>query len=771
MWHVFHFLLKHDLDIKIMKITIFKIFTQVIGYRTLPEILKAIQQGAYGEVVNAVRRAVERGDKKGADEIKKTLHAFTVSGRFENGRTMERLKEYHPFLVLDIDKLKEEELNRVSKAVRELPYTHSCFLSPSGNGCKIIVKVNSNQSQHRSAFIQVSAYYEKKLRTKIDPSGKDITRLCFFSFDKEAYLNPESKIFQVKETVVKAQPFQSGLKEAKIAIPVNQEFRFRKIELKDPLGKCLRFTQQKTNYVEGNRNNFIYLFASNCNREGISENDTLNFAMQKFDLPQSEIKDTIASSYRHHLLEFGKQTHEYKIKKIEKDDTKIHLLDSLKSTPRIPDKVYRLLPDLLKRGSQVFDEKRERDVFLIGALSVLSGALTKVEGLYDGCVTYPNLFSFIVAPAASGKGVLKFAKMLGAAFHKKLLNENKERYKDYEMDLMDYQMKLTDYKKRKTRTIPDAPEKPARNLLFIPANSSSAMIIQQLKESNGWGVLCESEADTLGNVLKQDWGGYSDLLRKVFHFESISYSRKGNDEYHEISNPRLSVAISGTPNQVLGLIPSAEDGLFSRFIFYVFNVEPTWKKQSLRKGRKNLTAFFTDLSNEVLELLEWLEEHPTKIDLSEAQWIFFDEVLEKMLMETSSLDGEEVLSTVKRLGVILFRIVMVISAIRKYESKEDIEDWICHDDDFQMAMTMIEIFWKHSILLFEHLPKSKQLKMNKLPNGKKLFYQKLPESFKRNEAQTIGESLGLKSRTIDKYLKLFLENLLEQPDYGLYKKI
>ena len=165
------------------QITIFRNFTQVIGSRTLPEILKAIQQGVYQEEVLAVRRAVQRGDQKIADETKKQLHAFTISGRFEGGRTMERLKEYHPLVILDIDKLMGGELERVSKLVRELPYTQVCFLSPSGNGCKIIVKVNSNQSQHLSAYIQVSEFYERKLNVKIDQSGKDITRLCFFSFD------------------------------------------------------------------------------------------------------------------------------------------------------------------------------------------------------------------------------------------------------------------------------------------------------------------------------------------------------------------------------------------------------------------------------------------------------------------------------------------------------------------------------------------------------------------------------------------------------------
>jgi len=202
---------------------------------------------------------VQRGDRKVADESKRQLHAFTVSGQFEGGRTKERLKEYNPFVILDIDKLERDDLERVSNAVLGLHYTHASFLSPSGNGCKIIVRVNSNQSQHLSAYIQVSEFYEKKLNIKIDKSGKDITRLCFFSYDENLFYNPKSKIFEVKETMVK-----SLFEKPKNVVSLPKESG-SKIE------QCLVFTKKKSQYIEGNRNNFVYLFASNCNREGILE--------------------------------------------------------------------------------------------------------------------------------------------------------------------------------------------------------------------------------------------------------------------------------------------------------------------------------------------------------------------------------------------------------------------------------------------------------------------------------------------------------------------
>jgi hypothetical protein len=357
------------------------------------------------------------------------------------------------------------------------------------------------------------------------------------------------------------------------------------------------------------------------------------------------------------------------------------------------------------------------------------------------------------------------------SIHKKLLEETASEIRNYKQALRDFEMEVSDYKKRKLKHFPEEPEPPKRQALFIPANNSSAMIIQQLKQSGGWGVLCESEADTLGNVLKQDWGGYSDLLRKVFHFETVSYSRKGGNEFFEIESPRLSVAISGTPNQVMGLIPSIEDGLFSRFIFYLFNVKPHWKKHSQLQNRKVLTHHFLELSEKVNQMLEWLDQYPTEVELNFEQWVFFDEVFGRIFLETHALDGEELLSTIKRLGVIMFRIIMVLSVIRKYESKQTVSKMICHDDDFHMAITLVETYWRHSIFLFEKLPDKKQVKYREVPNLKKVFFEKLPSEFKRVEAGKIGLEMQVSERTVTRYLKRWIAlKLLEQPRRGVYIK-
>ncbi|HAH23070.1 MAG TPA: DNA primase, partial [Prolixibacteraceae bacterium] len=84
----------------------------------------------------------------------------------------------------------------------------------------------------------------------------------------------------------------------------------------------------------------------------------------------------------------------------------------------------------------------------------------------------------------------------------------------------------------------------------------------------------ETEGDTLAQAFKSDYGNYSDGFRKAFHHETISYYRRTDREFVEIDNPCLSTVLSSTPKQVAILIPNAENGMLSRFIFYHMNIKP-----------------------------------------------------------------------------------------------------------------------------------------------------------------------------------------------------
>ena len=120
-------------------------------------------------------------------------------------------------------------------------------------------------------------------------------------------------------------------------------------------------------------------------------------------------------------------------------------------------------------GSQAFDDKRERDVFLTGAIAILSGCLPNVVGEYARETVYPNLFAFVIAPAASGKGALKFAKNLGDKYQDHLLECHKVAKEQYEAELAEHKAAQRDRKKGEPVNT-EEPEKPPFKVAFIPAN-------------------------------------------------------------------------------------------------------------------------------------------------------------------------------------------------------------------------------------------------------------------------------------------------------------
>ncbi len=178
-------------------ISVFKKIVKNEGVRTLPKIVTGIRGRHFSKVVTQIRKAVERGDKEETAKLKKDLLGFTVSGEFSGGRRMEFLKEYNPLVVLDIDKLEKAVLVDVVAKIKKIEFTKVAFISPSGRGVKIIVSVDSEVQDHRLAYKQVADFYEEVLGVEIDRSGKDVTRLCFMSYDPKIYFNPESEVFRV----------------------------------------------------------------------------------------------------------------------------------------------------------------------------------------------------------------------------------------------------------------------------------------------------------------------------------------------------------------------------------------------------------------------------------------------------------------------------------------------------------------------------------------------------------------------------------------------
>ena len=190
-------------------VTIFKNFNEVVEHKTIPTILDEIKTGKYLHAIVYLRKSLLENKLEAYNKAKKSLPAFTPSGKFIDGRKLELLEGYSNFMILDIDKLEPEALQKAIEIVKNCEFTYASFISPSGNGLKILVKTENLKTEHKETFLLIQTHYEALLNLEIDKSGKDISRLCFYSHDENLYLNVDSKVFKIKseiEVIAKSEP-------------------------------------------------------------------------------------------------------------------------------------------------------------------------------------------------------------------------------------------------------------------------------------------------------------------------------------------------------------------------------------------------------------------------------------------------------------------------------------------------------------------------------------------------------------------------------------
>jgi len=431
------------------------------------------------------------------------------------------------------------------------------------------------------------------------------------------------------------------------------------------------------------------------------------------------------------------------------------------NTPQLPPEIYSNLPEILQESADLFQDSVEKDVFLIGAIAVLSGCLPNIQGIYFDEPCTAHLFAFITAPAGSGKGKMKWSKYFGQAIHDHMTEQSRSDRAAFESELEQYNNLTKAQRQGALR-----PEEPPRKMFFIPANSSSSAFIQALSDNNFSGVLFETEADTLADTFKQEWGNFSDVLRKAFHHESTSMFRRKDNEFIEIRDPHIAIALSGTPKQVHNMMPDVENGLFSRFLFYAFEDNSDFKNPFISHRPVNYTDFFREKATVIFDLHHQLKNlrEPVSFQLTDEQGHQFTELFNTMLLRNKLLLGRDFDANIKRLGLITFRVAMILSALRILEEGELPNPMICSDLDFQSAMIIATTLEKHAIAVFQNLPN------NELKGAKLKFFEKLPPQFDRQGYLKVAEELGIHPKTAEKYIGQFKPKLLHH-EHNQYSKL
>ncbi|MCJ7934743.1 MAG: YfjI family protein [Chryseobacterium sp.] len=420
----------------------------------------------------------------------------------------------------------------------------------------------------------------------------------------------------------------------------------------------------------------------------------------------------------------------------------------------IKEGVYRRLPKILQNITNPFTG-RERDIILTSSIGVLSACLPNLYGIYDGDKIYSNLYVMIIAPAASGKGVMNKSRILIDKIHDQTLKNSIKAEKECKE------------KKKESKEKDDAPC-PSIEIKIMPANISTAEMYTYMGASNYGLLIMESEADTMSNMLNNDWSNYSDILRKCFHHEPISISRKMEKIFEDIKEPKLSLVMSGTPEQLKTLIKSKENGLYSRFIVYTFD-EISQFKNVFSISTRNNNAVFEEEAKKVFNLYETL----VGLKKGEIEFKLTENQVRKFLKELTVMHGvimdfhpQSFISNLNRHGLILFRVAMILTALRNINNISVAgKKLVCSNVDFILALEITKVFLKHSLITYNTFDDGILSE-----NDEKLLFG-LPFQFTRAEAVKLAEMHNIPKRTMDDKLKQWKKkNIITPIRQGLYRR-
>ena len=357
-------------------------------------------------------------------------------------------------------------------------------------------------------------------------------------------------------------------------------------------------------------------------------------------------------------------THAHVYNKVENDepDESEELLNGSDPNQPLPTFPEADWPKILLLIMSYATSPTQRDVMLIGALTAIGASMERyVRCPYAGKLQSPCLQSFIVAPSASGKGILSLIRLLVEPIHDEIRQQVATEVKAYKKEKAAYDVM------GKERSKVEAPQMPKNRMFLISGNNTGTGILQNIMDANGTGLICETEADTISAAIGSEYGHWSDTLRKAFDHDRLSYNRRTDQEYREVKKSYLSVLLSGTPAQVKPLIPSTENGLFSRQLFYYMHGIWAWINQ-FESGEADLEAIFTDIGLEWKKQLDLMKTHGVHtLRLTDEQKQEFNALFSDLFFRSGLANDNEMSSSIARLAVNTCRIMAEVAMIRALE--------------------------------------------------------------------------------------------------------
>ena len=382
------------------------------------------------------------------------------------------------------------------------------------------------------------------------------------------------------------------------------------------------------------------------------------------------------------------------------------------------------LPESLQTMLSLAKTEEEKDMLLMATLAAASACVPNLYFRYSptGKKYYANLQCFILASSASGKGIANQALEM--------------------MRVVDEQYPM-----------------------LIAGDSTLAAWYKALEEQGGIGYMHESEGSVITDIWRNAAANYNTALRKAAEHEAISRNRvKGASE---IACPRLSMLLTGTFSQYKALVPSVENGYFSRLLTLVERGSHPFEKSYVTAKSEN-SAIARQVGHQLLRTCENLMNAPEREwSLTDSQKERLGEKLETEYRTLIDMLGENFHSTVIRMAVQIERIALILSAMRGNLVE-------CSDFDYQTAELIGSKMLMHMAMAYRMIKGDEQETMPEVKglDQRKVVFDGLKARYQLNDLIKEAQSQGVSRSSAIRWNNQWIEKgMVRKENHGEYRKV
>lgn len=771
----------------------FSVFDEHAVDMTLKEFVKLLRGERWKVQVEEYQRLKASGRETEAKKLKRKLAALVIAGRCDGSHAETNLKQWSGDAMLDVDKC-NGRVSEFLQVLKDTPWVKAAWRSVSYDGLKLVVRVEAESvDEYRMAYALVAWHVAQLLAFPCDMSCKNPTRPCFASYDPEAFFRPDTEVFPWRRFVTE-HPDRVGeiLAELKVKTPASASKP--PVAASGMLHTFFNEFLEQNPFVDGKKNEFLLKLGRIARYKGVGEEELARLktlAVERLagmGCAAGDIPPRIDSGYRYADMNKGPETPVFRAHKAQgspmrysepnegEEEAELEKLEADKlrrEVPCLPDELFDRLPDFLKRGLTHVRNKRERDILLLSMITNISGCLPGVRMNYGGMVYSADLYLVALAGSGRGKGVMQLAAILPAAIQEYYDELNRKDEREYRQKLLKWNLeeRLAAQEKR----VPDldqCPEMPVERILKVAPNISKSQLILALEAGGAVGlVMNASELDMISSAMHQEYGKHDDVMRAASQHEEVSSYFKTDHRLVVVSDPHLALCASGTPAQLHKFISSLENGMYSRVAFYVGQAPWEYKSANPGKARLDMRAYFKGMGEELLRMFIFLSGSPTEVVFTEEQWKEHTERFRTYLREVVAEDDDSPGAIVLRHGLMMSRIAMVLTALRKCEPQWNTSEWECSDEDFHTAMQIVDVLLEHSLLLSTSMDDTAgRIRPVKAFFKLRPVLKKMPREFTYSELMAAANEAGLPTASVKRYLlRLVYYQIVEKED-GKYRK-